>query len=144
VLARRVELDNWRTALAGEVFALHGSGSVFRQPVDEVLRCRLAAGDVYLSGPLPGRATEPQPADAVAVLEQDCLAEHADLIEALQASGVDAARRSLRVAPLDWRCEQRAEDSWRLSFSLPKGCFATGVVRELVRLNPAPAQAADR
>jgi tRNA pseudouridine13 synthase len=140
VLARRVQADNWRTALDGEVFALRGSGSVFRQAVDDVLRDRIKTGDVLLSGPLPGRATEPRPVDAVALLERECLAEHADLVEALVASGVDAARRSLRVAPIDWHHEQRDADTWRLSFSLPKGCFATGVVRELVRLNPAPAQ----
>jgi tRNA pseudouridine13 synthase len=144
VLARRVLENNWRTPLDGEVFALRGSASVFRQPVDAVLQSRLDAGDVYLSGPLPGRTTEPQPLGAVADLERDCLEEYADLIDALAASGVDAARRSLRVVPIDWHHEQRDEDTWRLSFSLPKGCFATGVVRELVRLTSAPAQAADR
>jgi tRNA pseudouridine13 synthase len=79
----------------------------------------------------------------VAELERDCLAAHSDLVEALVASGVESARRSLRVVPLDWHAEQRDEDTWRLRFSLPKGCFATGVVRELVRLIPAPAQAAN-
>ena len=140
VLARRVQADNWRAALDGEVFALRGSGSVFRQPIDDALQDRLDAGDVYPSGPLPGRVTEPQPSGAAAELERECLAPHADMVDALTASGVDAARRSLRVVPIDWHYEQLDETSWRLRFSLPKGCFATGVVRELVRVTPAPAQ----
>jgi tRNA pseudouridine13 synthase len=144
VLARRVQDNNWRSPLDGEVFALRGSSSVFRQPLDAALQSRLDAGDVYLSGPLPGRATEPQPLGAVAELEHECLREHADLVEALAASGVEAARRSLRVVPVDWRHERRGDDHWHLSFTLPKGCFATGVVRELVRLTPAPARDADR
>lgn len=144
VLARRVQANNWRIALDGEVFALRGSASVFRQPIDAALQSRLDAGDVYLSGPLPGRATEPQPQGAVAGLEHACLQEHADLVDALAASGVEAARRSLRVVPADWKHERSGADSWRLTFSLPKGCFATGVVRELVRLTQAPAHDADR
>jgi tRNA pseudouridine13 synthase len=143
VLARRVEDNNWCTPLEGEVFALRGSSSVFVQPLDAALQSRIDAGDVYLSGPLPGTASTPAPLGAVAELERDCLAAHSDLVEALVASGVESARRSLRVVPLDWHAEQRDEDTWRLRFSLPKGCFATGVVRELVRLIPAPAQAAN-
>jgi tRNA pseudouridine13 synthase len=144
VLARRVLDDNWCRPLAGEVFALRGSASVFRQAVDDALLERIASGDVHISGPLAGRAVEPQPLEAAAALEAQCLAPHADLVEALAASGVDAARRSLRVIPADWRYAQCGDGAWQLRFTLPKGCFATGVVRELVRLDDALPGGADR
>jgi tRNA pseudouridine13 synthase len=140
VLGRRVAAANWCKPLRGEIFALQGSASVFRHDADasaeadaELLR-RLESGDVHLSGPLPGRAISLAPSDEVALLEGDCLAQHAILVDALAASGVDAARRSLRVIPDDWQCAQRDDNAWQLSFSLPKGCFATGLVRELAHL----------
>lgn len=144
VLAARVAADNWCRPLRGEVFALRGSGSVFRAEVDAALCARLDEGDVQLSGPLPGRAVEPQPVFDVAELESSLLAPHADLVDALVASGVDAARRSLRVIPDDWQYVQETDDAWRLRFYLPKGCFATGVVRELARTEGASMGAADR
>lgn len=144
VLATRVAAGNWCRPLRGEVFALHGSGSVFRSDVDDALLARIDSGDVHLSGPLAGRPVEPQPTEEAAELEGIVLARHADRVEALAASGVDAARRSLRVIPADWQYAQEDDATWRLSFNLPKGCFATGVVRELARLEGESSSAADR
>jgi tRNA pseudouridine13 synthase len=139
VLAARVAAANWRAPLAGEVFILDGSASVFQQAPDAALQERLAAGDVHLSGPLPGRAAGLVPAAAVAALEAAGLAPHAALAAALDSAGVEAARRSLRVLPTAWRCEPCGEADWRLEFRLPKGCFATSVVRELARTDRSPA-----
>lgn len=144
LLAARVLADDWCRPRPGEVFALHGSGSVFRADVDAALLARIDSGDVHLSGPLPGRAVQPAPLDDVAALERNCLAPHADLVDALTASGVDAARRSLRVIPSGWQCMQEGDDAWRLRFDLPKGCFATGVVRELALTEGASSGKADR
>jgi len=140
VLAERVADGSWRTALEGEVFMLAGSGSVFQDTVDDALRARLERADLSLTGPLPGRAAGLAPQAAVAALESSCLEAEAELIEALARAGVDAARRALRVVPGDWTCERSGERDWRLGFSLPKGCFATALVRELARLNPLPVE----
>jgi tRNA pseudouridine13 synthase len=143
VLARRVRADNWCKPLCGEVFALQGSASVFRQQPDASpqqqleLQQRIDSGDVHLSGPLPGRAASLAPQDTVKALEDDCLAASAELVAALSAAGVDAARRSLRIVPADWQCIRLNDSDWQLHFSLPKGCFATGVVRELAQLQVA-------
>jgi tRNA pseudouridine13 synthase len=133
VLAQRVTENNWCRPLRGEVFALHGSSSVFRQELDESLQARIDSGDVHLSGPLPGRTASLAPEYEVAALEQQALAPHGDLVAALQAAGVDAMRRNLRVIPAAWLWTRLDDDIWQLSFSLPKGCFATGVVRELAQ-----------
>ncbi|HSB96629.1 MAG TPA: tRNA pseudouridine(13) synthase TruD, partial [Spongiibacteraceae bacterium] len=134
VLAQRVLANNWCTPLRGEVFALQGSASVFRQELDELLRQRIDSGDVHLSGPLPGRPASLAPEDEVMALEQRSLAQHAELVAALSAAGVDAMRRSLRVIPTDWRYTRLDDNAWQLDFNLPKGCFATGIVRELAQL----------
>jgi tRNA pseudouridine13 synthase len=134
VLAERVALDNWCRPLRGEVFALQGSGSVFRQELDESLQQRIDGGDVHLSGPLPGRAASLAAEGEVLALEVRALAPYADMIDALSAAGVDALRRSLRIVPADWQWARCGECDWQLRFSLPKGCFATSVVRELAQL----------
>jgi len=145
VLAQRIRLDNWCKPLSGEVFALQGSASVFRQPPDASLQQqielqqRIDSGDVHLSGPLPGRTASLAAQDEVAALEADCLAISADLVAALTGAGVDAARRSLRLVPADWRVTRLNDADWQLHFSLPKGCFATSVVRELAQLQVATA-----
>lgn len=134
VLAQRVLANNWCTPLHGEVFALQGNASVFRQELDELLQRRIDSGDVHLSGPLPGRPSALAPEHEVMELEQHCLAAHVELTEALSAAGVDSMRRSLRVIPADWRWAKLEGNDWRVCFNLPKGCFATSVVRELAQL----------
>lgn len=138
VLAARVAAGNWRTPLAGEVFVLNGSGSVFRQVPDEALETRLRAGDVHLSGPLPGRAAGLLPEGEVALLESATLASRADWLVWLEQAGLEAARRSLRLMPADWHAEPCGPADWQLRFQLPKGCFATSLVRELARLDALP------
>lgn len=137
VLAERVQHANWCTPLAGEVFMLDGSASVFSEATDDALRARVVSGDVHLTGPLPGRPGGVAPSAEVAELEQRCLSGHDELVQALTAAGVDAARRSLRLRPADWSWEQIGETDWRLRFALPSGCFATSLVRELARLDPS-------
>lgn len=131
VLAARVAAGNWSDAQSGEVFMLDGNNSVFCQPTDNTLRARLREGDIHLTGPLPGRASRVVASDDVAGLEAVALAPHADDIAALDKAGLAAERRSLRLRVPDLRGERLEADVWQLSFTLPRGCFATSVVREL-------------
>ena len=91
--------------LAGDTANLDGSGSIFA--VDELtaeLEQRCGEMDIHPCGTLP----------------------------ALEKIGVKAAYRPLRmrVGEIDW---QRKDDAVWLEFQLPKGAFATTVLRELVR-----------
>jgi tRNA pseudouridine13 synthase len=131
VLAARVADETWNTAQAGEVFMLDGNNSVFTQPTDDALRARLREGDIHLTGPLPGRASRVVASEAVGELEAAALAAHADDVAALDKAGLVAERRSLRLRVPDLRGEPIDASAWQLSFTLPRGCFATSVVREL-------------
>jgi tRNA pseudouridine13 synthase len=53
-------------------------------------------------------------------------------LPALDKIGVKAARRPLRmrVGEIHWQCR---DDAMWLEFQLPKGSFATTVLRELIR-----------
>jgi len=104
-LGARVEAGTWNRILADDTANLDGSGSVFA--VDELtaeLEQRCSEMDIHPCGTLP----------------------------ALDKIGVKAAYRPLRmrVGEVQW---QRQDEAVWLEFQLPKGSFATTVLRELVR-----------
>ncbi|HEX22617.1 MAG TPA: tRNA pseudouridine(13) synthase TruD, partial [Chromatiales bacterium] len=133
VLAARVRDASWGRALLGEALQLAGSRSFFvAEDIDDEITARLASGDVLPSGPLWGRGELPSVAAARAV-EEAVLAPHRDFREGLEKAGLKQERRALRlpVADLRWQWLDGGQDL-QLTFSLPAGCYATAVLRELV------------
>jgi len=130
VLDTRVQDGSWDRLLTGEIVNLDGSRSVFLADGSDGLEDRLAQGDLHPTGPLPGRGGM-APAAAAAQLETEALESFASLVEALITAGVDAERRALRVVPreLEWAWQ---DGDLRMSFLLPRGAFATAVLREVL------------
>jgi tRNA pseudouridine13 synthase len=131
VLAVRVADGSWERLLDGEIAQLNGSRALFEcQLPDATLERRCAEFDIHPTGPLPGRGGK-QPARAAAAAEDRVLEADRALVEALERAGVEAARRSLRLAPagLEW---SQGEAGLELAFELPAGGYATTVLRELV------------
>lgn len=131
VLAGRVAAGNWNTALAGDLFALGDGNSVFQDVLCEELAHRLETGEIHPTGPLPGKVGRTAPVNAAADCENRLLEPYAPVVAALVKRGVEAARRPLRVIPKGLAAEP-ADEGVRLAFSLPRGCFATALVRELI------------
>lgn len=129
-LAARVAAGNWSRAVAGDLFILRGTSSVFTAEPDVELLARLASGDVSPSGPLPGRSGRLAPAGPAAAVEAAALAAYAMDVAALAAAGLNAERRALRLQPEALRGAVEG-DVCLLEFSLPRGCYATSVVREV-------------
>ena len=103
-LSARVANGTWNRFLAGDTANLDGSGSVFT--VDELtseLEQRCSEMDIHPCGTLP----------------------------AFEKIGVKAAHRPLRMRVGEVGLERRDDALW-LEFQLPKGSFATTVLRELV------------
>jgi tRNA pseudouridine13 synthase len=121
------------TLLPGDLAFLHRNGACFR--VDDVARdqVRADAFEISPSGPLPGPRMQ-QPEGAPRAIEQGVLA--AMQLDPAVFAGLPHGlcrgdRRPLRV-PL-WDPAAVAEgDTLRLSFGLPKGSYATSVLRELL------------
>ncbi len=134
VLARRVMDGSWDRALAGDVMMLAGSHSIFSCPEpDEAITRRLAEGDIHPTGPLWGSGNTSCQAEAAA-LEEAALATEAPWCRALEAAGLKHQRRALRVIPQQLQWHFSDDDSLTLTFSLPSGCYATSVLREVVGL----------
>ncbi len=131
VLAERVRQGSWATAMPGDYLALDGSRSGFVcDAPDAEIEQRLAAFDIHPSGPLYGDGPLKTRGEALA-LETRVLADWPEWRVGLENARASADRRALRarIADLEWELNG---DSLRLSFELPRGSFATALVRELL------------
>ncbi len=137
VLAARIAAENWNQVIPGEALMLTGSRSYFiaNEIDDEIIR-RHAEADVQTSGPLWGRGELPPQLEAK-ILETKVLAEQSGYCEGLEKAGLKQERRALGlfVNDLQWQWLPEGEHV-QLKFSLPAGCYATSVLRELI-INPA-------
>ena len=131
VLAARVAGGTWNRLLPGEVVNLAGSRSVFSSEFpDEGLQRRLAEGDVSPTGPLCG-AGGVLPGGEAARVESAALAAITPIPSLLATIGMRGERRALVLRPRELR--HRLEgDTLDLDFELPRGAFATSLLREIV------------
>jgi tRNA pseudouridine13 synthase len=131
VLAQRVKDGSWNRLLPGERVIFAGSRSGFSQRLfdQETLR-RFQEMDLHPSGPLWGKGDLGSGGEAAA-LESSVLEPLQEWRQGLEAFGLKLERRALRtqVAELAW---SREGETLHLGFMLPKGCFATTLLRELI------------
>lgn len=132
VLSRRVATGSWERGLAGEVWMLDGSRSVFGpEPFNAELATRLAAFDIHPTAPLWGAGALRSEGDALALEREALAADPAPALRAgLEAAGLRQERRATRLRPdaLAWEWNG---DALRLGFALPPGAYATAVLAEL-------------
>lgn len=141
VLGERIRQQNWNAALPGDVLMLDGRGSFFRPEADDTaINQRIENMELHLTGPLPG-VGKPVVSAEVTALEESVFSTCTDLLQALEAFGVDAQRRSLRLRADELAWEWLDESSLRLIFALPSGAFATSVLRELATLRQTGLEA---
>ncbi|RCU51873.1 tRNA pseudouridine(13) synthase TruD [Corallincola holothuriorum] len=118
--------------LAGECFMLSGTRSYFTaDQIDDTIVDRLTSGDIQYSVPLWGKGELSSSSDAQ-LIEQEVVAEFAEFADGLVAQGLKQERRPLMIHPQQFSWQQQGDDLL-LSFQLPTGCYATAVLREVVR-----------
>lgn len=138
VVAGRMAQRNWDRPLRGEVFGFADNGTILlpeNQRGDEVMR--FEQGIVELTAPLWG-CGELQSVNDVRELERALLAEFAELTAGLEACGLRQERRVMRLRPLHPVFEVLESGDFQFQFDLPKGTYATTLLRELADLD-APA-----
>ncbi len=132
LLAQRLQKgEPWRLA-TGDVAFIHSKAACFVVAGTEAdLDERLAAFEISPAGPLFGsrllRAEGEVDAAESAILERSELSHEAFSSSEAQLRG---ARRPYRVPLRDVQCES-SEFGARISFTLPKGSYATSLVEEL-------------
>ncbi|MCH8252397.1 MAG: tRNA pseudouridine(13) synthase TruD [Planctomycetes bacterium] len=138
VLARRITAID--RVEYGDVAWLHRNGACFTVQDALVEKPRCDAFEISPTGPMFGRKMkaplgEPEKIEA-AVFASAGFKPGADAatIRALDGTKLDGARRPLRVPLTDPAVDEGTDGAERfisLSFSLPPGAYATGVVREI-------------
>jgi tRNA pseudouridine13 synthase len=137
-LAARMRTGTWRRVLPGDVLKKTDSGGLFTSTDAAADQPRLDARELAPAGPLFGPEMPPAGGEARA-LEQRVLAEAGlgDADFARSAVYTTGSRRALIVYPEDVACEVEAPDTFTLRFTLPKGSYATVLLREYTGDEPA-------
>lgn len=131
ILHRRLLKDCLNTPLSGDVMQLAGSQSFFcAQQIDHSISERIEQRDIYLTAPLWGEGQLASKSEALQ-FEQYFVNQHYTITQTLENLGLKQERRAINLFPkdLEW---SMANDTLKLSFSLPAGTFATSILREVI------------
>jgi tRNA pseudouridine13 synthase len=131
-LALRLERGLFDRVIHGDVaekVATHGKFLVGEPDVEQP---RALAFEISPTGPLFGKKYHEAQFEARA-LEDEVLARYE--LGRGEFGGTPGSRRAIRIPLADWAVEEASEGLW-LSFFLPRGAYATAVLRELMKANP--------
>lgn len=137
VINYRINEQLFNTIQLGDVAMLSGTQSVFCvDAVDEQLTKRLTENDIDITAPMWG-AGELMTTKAPLQLEQHIAEQHQSFAIGLPRFGLKQERRRIRLAiteaDISLQVDQtNSENVVTVSFSLPAGCYATTVLRELI------------
>lgn len=135
VISERLALGNWDRPLRGEVFGFADNGTVLlpeNHRGDEV--SRHASGVLELTAPLYGSG-DLQSIDEVRELEAAVLTRYPELTAGLETFGLRQERRPLRLRPINPVLAILDHGDLQFTFDLPRGTYATTLLRELAELD---------
>uniref|UniRef100_A0A7C2C2C4 tRNA pseudouridine synthase D n=1 Tax=Thermus islandicus TaxID=540988 RepID=A0A7C2C2C4_9DEIN len=136
-VALRLERGLYDRVVPGDWAKKHDTGGEFlvEDPGEAERALRL---EISATGPLFGKKYPEAQGEARAI-EDEVLARYGLKREEFRARR--GARRPVRVPLREWRVEEGPEGLW-LSFSLPKGSYATSLLREVMKQEvDAPSEA---
>ncbi len=128
-LARRLERGIFAAMITGDMAKKHDTGGVFQVEDAPLESLRAMRGEVSALGTLPGRKVKPMNLEAGA-LEAEVLAALGLTWEDFSSRLGD--RRLTRVFLKNAHVTAQ-EDGYEIGFDLPKGSFATSVLREVLK-----------
>lgn len=128
IISARIKQD-MTGPLQGDVFMLTRSNACFTEDLNEEIDDRYQHGEISPTAALWGRGHS-MASGHVVELENQIADANPVFKDALEHAGLKQERRMIRLLPrnMDWRLE---DDSLQLSFELPKGTYATALLREL-------------
>lgn len=145
LLDRRIEAGTLATLRAGDLAMKHANGATFLvDPItaeDPTTRARLDAFEISPTGPMWG-STMQRAEDEVDIEETEALAALGLSVEDLAACAersrglIKGARRPYRVPVTNHDVEAGVDEHGtyiRCVFDLPRGAFATAVMREIIK-----------
>jgi tRNA pseudouridine13 synthase len=134
-LAERIRRGWFRELLTGDIAKKTDTGGLFEVEDAEVEAPRFERGEITYTGPIYG-ARMRWPGGRPGELERALLEDAGVTEEILQQAHLDGSRRAGRLPIDDLEIAPTAE-GLRFAFSLPKGAYATTLLREFVKTEPA-------
>lgn len=131
VLARRIEQGIWEQPLQGDVWMLEGSGSWFREAINDELLERYRSGDLHSGLGLHGSGDNPLRGEAAA-LEAGVLSQAGEMTELLQRLEVRRGLRPHRALARDLACQWRDEQTLELRVTLGRGVYFTSLIEQVL------------
>lgn len=132
IVSDRIRQGLTEQVLENDAMQLAGSNSWFNAQAHELdeLNKRLKSGDILLTAALIG---EESLSKTCCDLERNIIEQHQSLLNLMKQERMSSARRAMLVKPqnLQWQFEP---EGLRLRFYLTAGSYATGLVRELVKV----------
>lgn len=133
-LARRLTDATYDHVLHGDIAHKHATGGKFLVGDPATEDPRATSFEISATGPLFGKKYH-EAAFEARLLEDEILTAHG--LSRADFNGSPGSRRAIRFKIEDWSVESVAEGIW-LAFTLPRGTYATSVLREVMQANPEP------
>ena len=132
LLSERIAAGDWLRPRLGDIMMLDGCQSWFlHDDTDATVADRIRSHDIHPSGPMWGRGALAS-AHEVEQWERSIVEAIPLLPSGLEKHGLSQQRRAYRTIPDDLQYTFPATDILELRFGLPRGAFATSLLRELV------------
>lgn len=130
-LSERVNAGTWNRWIPGDLLQRTGRRGFFvPEMLDDDTLARLQSHELVPAGILPGDEDNPMQTDARGLAER-VWAAHGDALAFLRKHRLTTEVRSAVLFAENFEYDLEATDL-RLKFSLPKGSFATALVREII------------
>ncbi|WP_206483847.1 tRNA pseudouridine(13) synthase TruD [Thalassotalea sp. G2M2-11] len=133
VISSRIAQDKFEQLHIGDVMMLSGTQSVFPlTEVDDTMLQRFQSKDVDITAPMWGKG-ELMTAGLPLQLEQAIAEQYPEICQGLVKFGLKQERRRIRLSVQDSSIEvDKTNQTVQVGFTLPAGCFATSILRELI------------
>jgi len=131
-LVKRIEKELFTKILPGDIAKKHETGGLFWVEDSEIDQQRFDSKEISFTAPMFGYKMS-KPKEESLALEEEILAEMGLDVQEFRAQRVKGTRRIGRVLPQITVSDH--VDGIQLEFSLPKGGFATTLLREFMKNN---------
>jgi len=132
-LTRRIELGLFDRILTGDIAKKYDTGGLFVVEDGSAEQQRYESHEISFTAPIYGSKMW-KAEGASGEIESDILAESGITLEQMDRLGVRGTRRLGRLLPDDLSIGM-VDDGLIVRFSLPKGAYATTVMREIMKVD---------
>lgn len=133
-LAKRIDSGAFGHLLLGDIAKKHETGGIFDVEDLATDEARFQAKEISFTAPIFGPKMR-QAHEAAALLEDEILDGSGITLDELAKVKVEGTRRMGRILLPDLTISSADEESICIDFSLPKGAFATTVLREIMKVD---------